>query len=74
MTGSQLIKMALVYRNITEAELARRLKISPQLLNSRFKADKFTIKDMENIADVLECEFEYNIRFKDGYIIKGKGE
>ena len=35
------VKLALAYIGISEAELARRLEISPQSLNKRLKTGKF---------------------------------
>ena len=59
MGMTEKIRILLVKRgNISEAELARRLGISPQNLNNKMKRDNFTISDLEKIAEVLGCEFK----------------
>lgn len=59
MGMTEKIRILLVKRgNISEAELARRLGISPQNLNNKMKRDNFTVSDLEKIAGVLGCEFK----------------
>lgn len=58
MALSEKIRILLVKRgNISEAELARRLGISPQNLNNKMKRDNFTEKDLRKIAEALDCTF-----------------
>ena len=58
MALSEIIRILLVKRgNISEAELARRLGISPQNLNNKMKRDNFTEKDLQKIAEALDCTF-----------------
>jgi transcriptional regulator with XRE-family HTH domain len=53
------IRILLVKRdNISEAELARRFGISTQNLYGRMKRDNFTDKDLQRIAEVLNCTFK----------------
>ena len=42
MSNAQKIKMALAYKGLKEAELARLLGTTPQAFNQRLKTDKFT--------------------------------
>ena len=42
MTISQKIKMALAYKGMSEAELARAVGSSPQAFNQRMKTGKFS--------------------------------
>ena len=42
MKTSQKIRMALAYRNMSEAELARKIGSTPSAFNQRLKSDKFT--------------------------------
>ena len=66
MAMAERIRIMLVKRgNISEAELARRLKISPQNLNNKMKRDNFTESDLREIAAALDCEFEAGFRMKD---------
>lgn len=66
MTNSQKIKMALAYKNMSESELARRFNITPQAFNQRLKRDKFSSKDMERIADILNAKWVTAFKFPDG--------
>ena len=54
MALAEKIRILLVKRgNISEAELARRLGISPQNLHNKMKRDNFTESDLEQIAATL---------------------
>lgn len=66
MALSERIRILLVKRgNISEAELARRLGISPQNLNNKMKRDNFTEKDLQSIAEVLDCTFSVAFTLND---------
>lgn len=66
MGMSEKIRMLLVKKgNIPEAELARRLKKTPQSLNAKLKRDNFTEKDLKEIADVMGCEYKANFVDKE---------
>lgn len=59
MGMTEKIRILLVKKgNLSEAELARRMGISPQNLNNKMKRDNFTVKDLENIAKALDCDFK----------------
>ena len=63
------IRILLVKRgNISEAELARRLDMSTTNLYNRFKRDNFTEKDLQRIAEALNCTF------KAGFTLNDTGE
>ena len=48
------IRIACVKRgNITDAELARRIGVSPQNFNHKMKRDNFTETDLQEIAEAL---------------------
>lgn len=66
MALSERIRILLVKRgNISEAELARRLGISPQNLNNKMKRDNFTEKDLQAIAAALDCTYTASFIMKD---------
>ena len=66
MALSERIRILLVKRgNISEAELARRLGISPQNLNNKMKRDNFTEKDLREIASALDCTFSVAFTLND---------
>jgi hypothetical protein len=66
LTAQQIIEMAVGYRHISKAELARRMGWSPQLLGKRLKTAKFTIDEWEALAKALGGEFQYGFTFDDG--------
>ena len=66
MALSERIRILLVKRgNISEAELARRLGISPQNLNNKMKRDNFTEKDLQSIAAALDCTYTVSFTMND---------
>lgn len=69
MGMAEKIRILLIKKgNLSEAELARRLNKSPQSFNSSMKRDNFTEKDLQEIANVLDCEY------KSTFVIKETGE
>ena len=59
MALAEKIRILLVKRgNISEAELARRMEISPQNLHNKMKRDNFTENDLAEIAKALGASFE----------------
>ena len=66
MTISQKIKMALAYKGMSEAELARAVGSSPQAFNQRMKTGTFSSEEMERIAEALEATYYFGFEFKDG--------
>lgn len=66
MTISQKIKMALAYKGMSEAELARAVGSSPQAFNQRMKTGKFSSEEMERIAEALEATYYFGFEFRDG--------
>lgn len=66
MALSDRIRILLIKRgNISEAELARRLGISPQNLNNKMKRDNFTERDLNRIASALDCTFSVHFKLND---------
>ena len=66
MALSDRIRILLIKRgNISEAELARKLGISPQNLNNKMKRDNFTEKDLREIADALDCTVSISFKLND---------
>ncbi len=66
MTTEQMLKMALTYRGMSQAELARQLGTTPSNLNQKVKRNTLTREDLELIAQVLDAEFVCHFRFEDG--------
>ena len=66
MTISQKIKMALAYKGMSEAELARTVGTSPSAFNQRMKTGKFSTEEVDKIAAALDADFYFGFQFKDG--------
>ncbi len=66
MTVPQKIKMALAYKGISEAELARAIGTSPSAFNQRMKTGKFTSEDLEKIAAAIGAKYFFGFEFEDG--------
>ena len=62
----QKIRMALAYKNMSEAALARALGIAPQNLNRKMKTEKCSSSELEEIAAVLGANFYTYFEFPDG--------
>lgn len=60
------IRILMVKRgNMSEAQLARRIGISPQNLNNKMKRDNFTERDLSKIAEALDCTYSAVFTMKD---------
>ncbi len=66
MTARQIVEMATAYCGISNAELARRLGWSPQLLNKRLNTGKFTVEEWEGLASALGAKARVGFLFPDG--------
>ena len=69
MTISEQIRVLCVRSIISVAELARRLGTTPQNFSARMKRERFSVSDLETIAEVVGCKFERNLILQDGKII-----
>lgn len=57
------IESLLEYRELTKAELARFLNISPQHLNSQLNSKNLNLQFLKNVADITDCNLQ--IFFQD---------
>lgn len=69
MTVEQKIKMALSFSGISQAELARRLGVSPSNLNQKIKRNTLTKEELEGIAAAVGGSWRAEFVFPDGTII-----
>ena len=66
MSMTEKIRILLVKRgNMSEAELARKMDISPQNLNNKMRRDNFPEKDLQQIATALNCTYEAHFKMND---------
>ena len=66
MTFEQKINMAVAYKGISQAELARCMNESPQNFNKKVKRGTFTPGEMEVIANILGASYRFGFVFPDG--------
>ena len=66
MTIEQKIKMAIAYKNLSQAELARKIGKSPANLNTKIKRETLTNEELEKIAEVLGATYTFGFEFPDG--------
>lgn len=57
MTKEQKIKMAIAYKGISQAALAKAINTTPSNFNQKLKRDTFTDTELEQIAAALEAQF-----------------
>lgn len=66
MGMAEKIRIILVKRgNLSDAELARRIGISPQNLSGKMKRDNFSERDLETIAAALGCTYNATFTMTD---------
>lgn len=70
MTARQIVEMALAYKGMSNADLARKLEWSPQLLNKRLNTGKFTVEEWKMIGEAIGAEASIVFRFEDGKVIE----
>lgn len=58
MSMVEKIRILMVKRgNMSEAQLARKMGLSPQNLNNKMQRDNFTERDLLEVAKALDCTF-----------------
>lgn len=68
MTIEQKINMALAYRGMSQAELARKIGTTPSNLNRKVKRNTLTKEEMEKIAQAIGGSWRAEFVF-DGTVI-----
>jgi len=68
MTIEQKINMALAYKGMSQAELARKIGTTPSNLNRKVKRNTLTKEEMEKIARALGGSWRAEFVF-DGTVI-----
>ncbi|MBQ8298520.1 MAG: helix-turn-helix transcriptional regulator [Clostridia bacterium] len=72
MPMAKKIKHLLLELDLTITELAERLGTKPQNITNKLKRDNFSENELQDIARVLNCEYEakFIIKDEDGNILK----
>lgn len=66
MNISQKINMALAYKGMSQAALARAIGMTPSNFNQKYKRQTFTQEELEQIATVLGGTYVFGFEFHDG--------
>lgn len=67
MTMEQKINMAIAYKGISQAALARDIGMTPSNFNQKLKRDTFTDEELERIAASLGAAYiPASFKFPDG--------
>jgi DNA-binding Xre family transcriptional regulator len=66
VTMAQKINMAAKYRNLNQSQLAVKLGMSPACFSRRLQTGKFSVIELNQIAEVLDCEYMFGFKFRDG--------
>lgn len=69
MTIEQQINMALAYKGMSQAELARKIGTTPSNLNRKVKRNTLTKEEMEKIARALGGSWRAEFVFENGTVI-----
>ena len=62
---TEKIRIAMIKKNISLKDLAAGLGCTSQNLSGKFKRDNFSEKELQDIAEILGCEFEGRFISKD---------
>lgn len=62
---SRKIKILLAYRNMKMADLAERMHISRSSLSERMKRDRWSLPDLQEIADILDSDVCFSFVMRD---------
>jgi len=66
LTMEQKISMALAFKGMSQAALAREIGTSPANFNQRLKRGSFTVAELEKIGEALGAKFFFGYEFEDG--------
>jgi len=66
MTTEQKINMAIAYKGLSQAALARSIGMTPSNFNQKIKRDTFSTNEMKAIALALGATYTTAFEFPDG--------
>ena len=66
MTIKQKIDMAIAYKGMSQAALARAIGMTPSNFNQKYKRETFTQEELEAIASALGGVYVFGFEFPDG--------
>ena len=66
MTMEKKINMATAYTGISQAELARKIGMTPQNFNLKIRRETLKLEEIKKIAEALGAEYSFGFTFPDG--------
>ena len=66
LTMEQKISMALAYKGMSQAALARAMETTPSNFNQKLKRGTFTVEELEKMAECLGGKYFFGFEFEDG--------
>lgn len=60
------IELACTYAGKSQASLARALGVTPQTFNKRLRTCKFSVEELQTMAEFLGATYNYSFDFTDG--------
>ena len=66
MTTEQKINMAIAYKGMSQAALARAIGTTPSNFNQKLKRDTLSTEELEQIAAALGAVYTATFEFPDG--------
>jgi transcriptional regulator with XRE-family HTH domain len=60
------INMAIAYKGISQAELARLTGMTPSNFNQKIKRETFTVDELERMAKAIDAVYSFGFEFSDG--------
>lgn len=61
--------MAIAYKGISQAALARAIGMTPSNFNQKLKRETFNVEELESIAKALDATYSFGFTFSDGTVI-----
>jgi len=65
MSAAKKIKILLIEREMTLTELAKKLNTGQPNLSGKMKRDNFSEKELKEIAEALNCDYEILFTTRD---------
>lgn len=65
LTVGEKIKIVLGRKKLNMTDLSIKLGISRQNLSNKFSRDNFSEKDIKEISEALECDYEIKLKIRD---------
>jgi len=66
MTIKQKLNILAAYKNITQAELAQSIGMSPQNFNQKIKRESFSQEELEKVAEACGAKYTAVFELPDG--------